>query len=70
MCDDGSAYKHPIATVMNKLFDRSIITYRTNRHGNIVLYIDDDGDFAFGVENEVPVENNKNLNNDHMLITK
>lgn len=58
MCDDGSAYEHPSATVMNRLFDKGVVTYRTNRHGNIVLYIDASGDMAFGVEREVPVENN------------
>ncbi len=58
MCDDGEAYGHPAATVMNRLFDRGIVTYRTNRHGNITLFIDSDGDMAFNVENHVPVENN------------
>lgn len=58
MCDDGSAYEHPSATVMNRLFDKGVVTYRTNRHGNIVLYIDASGDMAFAVEREVPVENN------------
>ena len=58
MCDDGEAYGHPAATVMNRLFDRGIVTYRTNRHGNITLFIDSDGDMAFNVENNVPVENN------------
>lgn len=68
-CDDSTKHGHPDIEVMNRLYDRGIVTYRTNRHGNIALYIDLDGDFAFEVENEVPVDNNKNLINDHMLIT-
>ncbi len=61
--DDGQAYGHPHADTMNKLFDYGVVTYRTNRHGNIVLYVADDGDFGFLPENDVPVENNtKNLN--------
>ncbi len=71
MCDDGSAHKHPSATVMNRLFDKGVVTYRTNRHGNIVLYIDASGDMAFGVEREVPVENNTvSGRSDLMLITE
>lgn len=71
MCDDGSAYEHPSATVMNRLFDKGVVTYRTNRHGNIVLYIDASGDIAFGVEREVPVENNTvSGRSDLMLITE
>lgn len=71
MCDDGSAYEHPSATVMNRLFDKGVVTYRTNRHGNIVLYIDASGDMAFGVEREVPVENNTvSGRSDLMLITE
>lgn len=69
-CDDSTKHGHPDIEVMNRLYDRGIVTYRTNRHGNIVLCIDIDGDFAFDVENEVPVDNNKNLINDHMLVTK
>lgn len=71
MCDDGSAYEHPSATVMNRLFDKGVVTYRTNRHGNIVLYIGADGDMAFGVEREVAVENNTvDGRSDLMLITE
>lgn len=71
MCDDGSAYEHPSATVMNRLFDKGVVTYRTNRHGNIVLYIDASGDMAFAVEREVPVENNTvSGRSDLMLITE
>lgn len=67
--DDGTKHDHPTPQVMNRLFDEGVVTYRTNRHGNIVLNIDVDGDFAFQVENEVPVDNNKNCIDDKMLIT-
>ena len=58
-CDNGTAYGHPHAVTMNTLFAFGTVTYRTNRHGNVVLYLDDDGDFGFLPENDVPVENNK-----------
>ena len=67
--DDGTKHGHPTPLIMNRLFDEGIVTYRTNRHGNIVLHVDVDGDFAFGVEKEVPVDNNKN-GIDKMLITQ
>ncbi len=68
--DDGTKHGHPTPLIMNRLFDEGIVTYRTNRHGNIVLHVDVDGDFAFGVEKEVPVDNNKNGIDDKMLITQ
>ena len=58
-CDNGTAYGHPHAVTMNTLFAFGTVTYRTNRHGNVVLYLDDDGDFGFLPENDVPVENNR-----------
>lgn len=69
MCDNGEEYSHPDTEVMNRLFDMGVVTYRTNRHGNIVLNIDEAGDMAFAVEREVPAENNKNGINDLMLVT-
>ena len=69
MCDDGTKHSHPDTEVMNRLFDMGVVTYRTNRHGNIVLNIDEDGDMAFAVEREVPAENNKNGISDLMLVT-
>ena len=68
--DDGTKHDHPTPQVMNRLFDEGVVTYRTNRHGNIVLNVDVDGDFAFQVDNEVPVDNNKNGINDKMIITQ
>ncbi|MBO5776064.1 MAG: hypothetical protein J6R35_01680 [Clostridia bacterium] len=68
-CDDGKAYEHPSATIMNRLFNEGMVTYRTNRHGDIVLSIDEDGDFAFEVENEITPENNSKGINDKMIIT-
>lgn len=59
-CDNGQAYHHPHPETMNTLFNYGVVTYRTNRHGNIVLYVADDGDFGFLPEKSVPVENNTN----------
>lgn len=66
---ETNSYNHPDPMVMNRLYNAGIVTYRTNRQGTIVLYVDGDGDFAFGVERQVPVENNKNLINDKMIVT-
>ncbi|MBQ8177790.1 MAG: hypothetical protein IJ033_01225 [Clostridia bacterium] len=68
--DDGTKHGHPTPIVMNRLFDRGIVTYRTNRHGDIVLSIDESGDFAYEVEKEVMVENNTNNVNDRMIVTE
>ncbi len=68
--DDGTKHDHPNPQVMNSLFDKGIVTYRTNRHGDIVLSIDESGDFAFEVENELPVDNNRNNVDDKMIITE
>jgi beta-lactamase superfamily II metal-dependent hydrolase len=57
-CDDGTLYGHPDNVVMDRLSLYSIVTYRTNRHGNILLYIDGDGDFGFLTEIDATVENN------------
>ncbi len=56
---DTNSYDHPSAKVMNRLFNDGIVTYRTNRHGNIVLYMDDSGDFGFFPERNAPIENNR-----------
>ena len=69
-CDDGTKHGHPDPEVMNKLFDEGVVTYRTNRQGDIVLLIDSDGDMAFKAEHEVPVENNTDGLPDLMLKTK
>jgi competence protein ComEC len=55
---ESNTHNHPTPFFMNRLFNNGIMTYRTNRHGNIMLYIDSDGEFGFKVDNEVPVENN------------
>ena len=68
--DDGTKHGHPTPIVMNRLFDEGIVTYLTHRQGNIVLSVDQNGNFAFEVENEVPVANNKNGINDKMIITE
>jgi competence protein ComEC len=55
---ENNSHNHPSAKLMNRLFNEGIVTYRTNRHGSIVLYIDDSGDFGFLSERNVPVDNN------------
>jgi beta-lactamase superfamily II metal-dependent hydrolase len=57
-CDDGTLYGHPDDVVMERLSSLSIATYLTNKHGNILLYIDGDGDFGFLIESDSAVENN------------
>ena len=55
---------------MNRLFNYGITTYRTNRHGDIVLYIDLDGDFGFLPEKNVQVENNTKNENPRTITLK
>lgn len=55
---ETNSHNHPSAEVMNRLFNNGVATYRTNRHGNIVLYVDDSGDFGFFPERNVQIENN------------
>lgn len=62
-----NAYNHPSPFTMNRLFDYGVVTYRTNRHGNIVLYIDKLGNFAFLPEKNVAVENNSNEKDEKRL---
>lgn len=64
---ETNTYNHPMPFTMNDLFNAGIITYRTNRHGNIVLKVDADGDYGFAVEKKVPVENNLYSYDDKMI---
>ncbi len=57
-CGENNSYSHPHPETMTTLFDYGAVTYRTDRHGDIVLYIDEDGDFGFLPEKNVQVENN------------
>lgn len=68
--DEGGAYAHPRPELMTRLFNAGVVTYRTSRHGDIVLNIDQTGAFAFEVDNEVMVENNTKHIDDKMLITQ
>ena len=68
--EENGIYKHPDYLTMNDLFNAGVVTYRTNRHGNIVLFLDGNGEFGFAVEQEVPVDNNKNGINDRMIVTE
>ena len=59
LVDDGTKHRHPDEEVMDRLNDRSIPTYTTNTHGNIVLRVDIEGNFAFYVEKDNVALNNK-----------
>lgn len=59
LVDDGTKHGHPDEEVMDRLNDRSIPTYTTNTHGNIVLRVDIEGNFAFYVEKDSVALNNK-----------
>lgn len=65
---ETNTYNHPSPLVMNTLFNLGIVTYRTNRHGNITLYLDKNGNFAFLPEKNVPIENNSKEIDSKMLI--
>ncbi len=68
--DEGAAYAHPRPELMTRLFNAGVVTYRTSRHGNIIMNIDVNGDFGFSVDNEVLTENNTKGINDLMIVTK
>ncbi len=68
--DEGEDYSHPRPELMTRLFNEGVVTYRTSRHGNIVLNVDINGDFGFSVDNEVMAENNTNFISDKMILTK
>ena len=61
-------HNHPTGNAMDRLYMESVITYRTNRQGNIVLYVDENGQYAFEVEYEFPAENNRDGANDRLLV--
>jgi len=64
---EANTHGHPHPLAMNRLFNRGIVTFRTNRHGTVVALFDAQGNFAFLVVNEVPVENNLNNIPDLMI---
>ena len=67
-CGEVNTYNHPSAMVMNRLFNEGIITYRTNRHGTIVLYIDFEGNILFVPQFKISVENNRFNRKTYMFI--
>ncbi|MFA6866974.1 MAG: MBL fold metallo-hydrolase [Clostridia bacterium] len=69
-CDDGTKYGHPHQVTMDKLNAYGIVTYRTNIHGNILLFLDGDGDFGFLTQNPEDTQNNsKNIDAKQIKIT-
>lgn len=59
-CGENNSFNHPSTETMAMLYQYSIATYRTDKHGSVVLYIDNDGDFGFLPEKNNAVENVKN----------
>lgn len=57
-CGEGNKYKHPHQETMTTLNTYGVATYRTDQNGNIVLYLDDDGDFGFTLQKEGAAQNN------------
>ena len=69
-CGENNSFDHPSKEVMQSLFYKSVATYRTDKHGSIVLYVDYDGDFGFLTENNVLVENSTDNSKTIPLIIK
>lgn len=69
-CDDGKEYGHPHQETMTTLNTYGIATYRTNRHGNIALYLDEDGDFMFLPQIKATVENNSKNRDPRAILLK
>ncbi|MFW5780760.1 MAG: ComEC/Rec2 family competence protein [Bacillota bacterium] len=65
---ENNTYNHPSPFTMNRLFNRGVVTYRTNRHGNIVLYADDEENFGFLCETALPTENNSYQIDEKMIV--
>jgi len=57
-CGVNNTYGHPHSETMKRLSDNGIVTYRTDVHGNVTLYIDGDGDMGFATQKSAPAENN------------
>lgn len=66
-CGEGNTYKHPHQETMNTLNEYGVATYRTDRHGNVALYLDEDGDFLFLPQYLSSVENNSKKRDDRMI---
>ncbi len=58
-CGEQNSYDHPSAMLMNRLYNYGIVTYRTNRHGTVLLSIDIDGDMQFSSQFYAQPENNR-----------
>ncbi len=66
-CGINNSYNHPSQTVMDRLRQTNTATYRTDKHGSIVLYMDYDGDFGFLPQNNLLPENTDNTNNSRII---
>jgi competence protein ComEC len=65
---ESNTYSHPHPMMMNRLFVEGAVTYRTNRHGTVTALIDTEGNMAFRVTAQAPVENNRLGKPDLMII--
>lgn len=57
-CGEGNTYNHPTTEVMARLDEFGVATYRTDKHGTVVVAVSPNGNFGFAPQNNVPVENN------------
>ena len=55
----GNTYGHPTAQTMSRLSAIGCATYRTDRQGNIALFVNADGRYGFLTDNQNDVDNNK-----------
>lgn len=67
-CGEVNSYDHPSAMLMNRLYNEGIVTYRTNRHGTILLSISSEGYMQFSSSIYAHPENNK-LERDTLYIS-
>lgn len=67
-CGEGNTYGHPTSSVMTRLDEKGVATYRTDKHGTTVVAVAPDGSFGFAPEKNVPMENNS-VNRNGLLIT-
>lgn len=66
-CGEGNKYKHPKDTIMARLDNFGVATYRTDKHGTTVVAVSPDGNFGFVPENSAPLENNSVGRNDLII---
>ncbi len=53
-CGEGNKYGHPHQPTLNRLFALKCTLYRTDLHGDVVMVIEDDGEFNFVTDKDNP----------------